>query len=275
MIVGYLGSGSAKIWIGGSSTPTVFQANTFQNLDLSHQNYLLRVEVDGDQFRSPVVQHDSVVIWDGNQKAWLTVVWDQGAWAVTPIAGFSDDFTGTGSGAPAGWTIKSGTSVDDSDPTKVALSRDTEIVSETTFDPSKGGQLRWKIDSSGQTSGREVQYSVYLYGEGGSILQFWFNADHRGGRSTIRLDGHWSPASVVFPSQVPAPAAGHEGTLIWAASAVRLVTSDGIDVQYPWSQLVGSTASDLSDFGNEANVGLRGRPGTSQRFDWVKVTVTP
>ncbi len=267
MIVGYLGSGSENIWIGGSTNPRVFQANTLQDVSLpDHQQYMNHIEMNGQRVNSPVLQHDSICIWDGNQGAWVTAIPNY-----TYLAGFKDDFTGTGSDTPPGWTLKSGTKVDDSDPTKVALSHDTEIISDKTFDPSKGGSIRWKVDSSGQTAGREVQYSVYLYGEGGSILQFWFNVNHTGGESTIRLDGHWSPKSVMFPSHVPAPAEGHEGTLSWTSTDVRLKTTNGIDVSYPWTQLVGSTAANLSDFGNEAKVALRGRPGTAQNFDWVEV----
>ncbi len=186
-----------------------------------------------------------------------------------------DDFTGTGGGAPPGWSLVSGASVNDSDPTKVALNSDTEIISDATFDPSNGGTIRWQVDSSGQTSGREVQYSVYLYGTGGSILQFWYNVNHAGGQSTIRLDGHWSPASVSFPSQVPGPAEGHEGTLSWTAAGVQVTTTHGIDVSYSWSELVGATATSLADFGTEGRVAIRGRPGTPQNFDRVGVEVNP
>ncbi len=202
----------------------------------------------------------------------LAVVWmsSTAAWAA-PHRVLDDDFTGTGTGVPPGWTVKSGSHVDDSDPTKVSLSRDTEILSSTQFDPSKGGSIEWKVDSSGQTGGREIQYSVYLYGEGGSVLQFWFNVNHAGSTSTLRLDEGWRPASVSFSSQVPIPAAGHEGTLTWTPTTVRLQTSFGIDVSHPWSALVGSTASKLADFGQRASVAIRGRPGTAQRFDRVSV----
>ncbi len=190
---------------------------------------------------------------------------------------FQDQFTGSDPGMPPGWSFCSpsayeGDSVNDAPPNQVRLSADTCIMSDSTFDPSGGGHMAVHVGHSGETNGREIQYSLYLLGEDGVLLHYWLNAHHDSGKSHISLDEGTRTTGVMFNTEGPVPN-NHVDKLYWDSEGVRFTRSDPPDydtvdyeVSYTWEELGGTP-----DLNTQARIAIQGRPSTVQRFETVKV----